>query len=136
MELPLGTIRVVAYKTVGAVGFEIDRNELEEILGPSDRQVKSRIWALELHYAAGVYRFGQDGKLKEVSIDSSQLEIEGESVSFTGLKLFFEQCDDELFARYGFLVSPRFGMAFDQHYPSWVTAFTHSELSLWRSIKG
>ncbi|MEC5388314.1 hypothetical protein VVD49_21455 [Uliginosibacterium sp. H3] len=116
------------------MSFGIDRNELERVLGSPERENKSRLWASELQYPAGVYRFNSDGKLKEVSADAAELEIEGERVSFESLRPFLEQRDKEWFERVGFLVSPKFGIAFDPNFPSWVTAFSQSELPLWRSI--
>jgi hypothetical protein len=127
-------MRIAAYGSVGLVGCGIDRNELEGLLGSPDREKESRLWSVELQYAAGVYRFDTDGKLKEVSVDAPELELEGASVSFVSLRPFLEQRDEACFERVGFLVSPRFGIAFDPSFPSWVTAFSQSELPLWRSI--
>ncbi len=127
-------MRLAAYKSVGLANFGIGRGELESLLGAPEKVGKSRIWATELRYSAGVYRFDRDDKLREISVDVPEFEIDGESVLFETLRFFLEKHDKEFFERVGFLVSPRFGLAFDQHFPSWVTAFPHDELQLWRSI--
>jgi hypothetical protein len=116
------------------VSFGIGRDDLISLLGVPEGERKPRLWAIELRYPTGIYRFDSDGRLKEISVDVSELEIDGESVLFENLRAFLEQRDNETFERVGFLVSPRFGLAFDQFFPSWVTAFPHEELQLWQSI--
>lgn len=127
-------MRLATYKSVGPVSFGIGRDELISLLGVPEGEQKSRIWAIELRYPAGVYRFDSDGRLREISVDVPKLEIDGESILFENLHAFLEQHDSEVFERFGFLVSPRFGLAFDQFFPSWVTAFPREEITLWQSI--
>ncbi|MBC3833297.1 hypothetical protein H8K33_17435 [Undibacterium amnicola] len=127
-------MNVVAYKSVGLVSFGIGRADLVNLLGAPESEEKSRIWAFELRYPAGVYRFDSVGQLKEISVDVPVFEVDGESILFENLRTFLEQRDKEIFERVGFLVSPRFGLAFDHYFPSWVTAFPREELQLWRSI--
>ena len=127
-------MRVAAYQSVGLVNLGIRRGDLINLLGAPEREAKSRIWALEIRYPAGVYRFDSDDVLKEISVDAPELEINGESVSFEHLGAFLEQRDNEMFERSGFLVCPRYGLAFDQYFPSWVTVFPREDLQLWRAI--
>ena len=135
VHIALGVMRVTAYKSVDPVNFNIGRDELIGLLGASEGEEESRTWAIELRYLAGVYRFDSDSRLKEVSVDAPGLEVHGGNVSFESLHAFLEQNDSDILERVSFLVSPRFGLAFDQDHPSWVTTFPSEELSRWRTIE-
>lgn len=126
-------MKVAAYKSVGVVKFDIGRSELISLLGVPENEGPSRIWAIELRYPAGVYRFNFHDKLREISVDSAELEIDYESVLFENLLGFLKQRDSEIFERVGFKVSPKFGLAFDPSFSSWVTAFPPEELQRWDS---
>lgn len=127
-------MKIDAYKSVGLVNLGTRRGDLINLLGAPEREAKSRIFALEIRYPGSLYRFDSDDVLKEISIDAPELEIKGESVSFEHLGAFLEQRDTEMFERSGFLVSPRYGLAFDQYFPSWVTFFPREDLQLWRAV--
>lgn len=127
-------MKISAYKSVGLVPFGIGRSDLICLLGAPEVERQSPTWAIELSYQSGTYRFDSDDRLKEISVNVPELEIDGESVLFENLRTFLEHSDNEIFERVGFLISPKFGLAFDENFPSWVTAFPREELQLWRSI--
>jgi len=55
-------------------------------------------------------------------------------VPFAGLEEFVRGEDASMFERAGFLVSPKFGLAFDPHCPTWVTALAAHCIDTWRAI--
>ena len=127
-------MRIAAYQSVESVNFNIKRAELIGLLGSPEREMESDMWAVELYYPLGIYRFNSNDQLKEISVDAPKLEIDGKSVAFEHLAPFLESSDAAVFEASGFLVSPKFGFAFDQFFPSWVTAFPREELQDWHDI--
>ncbi len=55
-------------------------------------------------------------------------------VPFSALGSFIQNQDPAMFEKAGFIVSPRFGLAFDPDCPTWVTALAEHCLDSWRAI--
>jgi hypothetical protein len=55
-------------------------------------------------------------------------------VPFASLEAFVCEHDPLSFRRAGFVVSPRFGLAFDPSEPAWVTALARHCLAEWRAL--
>jgi hypothetical protein len=121
----------IPYKSVFGIEFESTPEQIAETLGKPVRAEKTAVWAHEMQYKEKTLRFNQQKKCKEVSADLPQIEIDGEKTPFKQLKTFIKNNDDKSFETVGFIVSPKYGMAFDPHFKSWVTFFAKSELKNW-----
>jgi hypothetical protein len=62
------------------------------------------------------------------------LSVGNVSVPFAALADFVHEQDDASFERAGFIVSPRYGIAFDPSCPSWVTALARHCIDTWRAL--
>lgn len=128
----LEIMKITPLYSVGTLKFGTDQAQCVATLGEPIRKTISRLGDQEFHYSHGIYRFSQNNKLVETSIDASLVELANKSVPFTLLGNFLKQNDPEIFETVGFMVSPSFGIAFDPLCPSWVTAFPGESISLWR----
>ena len=62
------------------------------------------------------------------------VEIDGVQVPFEVLEAYVRERDDGIFERAGFIVSPRFGLAFDPRSRYWLTALAAHCLDEWRAL--
>ena len=88
----------------------------------------------ELDYGDVVYRFQDSGRLEEITMQAAVVNIGNVAVPFSNLAGFVRAHDPEAFDRAGFVVSPRFGLAFDPSQPSWVTALARHCLPEWKRL--
>ena len=88
----------------------------------------------ELDYDTVVYRFQDSGRLEEITAQAPVVSFGTVAVPFGALHSFVEDQDPAMFVRAGFVVSPRFGLAFDPCCPSWVTALAAHGIEAWRAI--
>ena len=85
-------------------------------------------------YGAVVLRFQACGRLEEVTRRAPVLHIGAVAVPFGSLEGFVLGQDPEAFRRAGFLVSPRFGLAFVPGEPAWITALARHCIDTWRGL--
>ena len=91
--------------------------------------------ALEAFDYGGVgYRFQASGRLEEVTQRAPVLHLGGLAVHFRALQAFVRAQDADAFERAGFVVSPRFGLAFVPRDPDWVTALAPHCIATWRAL--
>lgn len=121
----------IPYKSVFGIQFESTPEQVSEALGKPLRVGDSFCWAHEMEYQNRTLRFNKQKKFKEISADLSQIEIEGEKIPFKHLKTFIKNNDEKSFETVGFTVSPKYGIAFDPQFKSWITFFAKSELKNW-----
>ncbi len=88
----------------------------------------------ELDYESVVYRFQDSGRLEEITLKAPVVNIGNLSVPFAALASFVRTTDSTAFEKAGFLVSPKFGIAFDPDEPFWVTALAAHCIDSWREI--
>jgi hypothetical protein len=119
---------------VDDVPFTISRDAIVSSRGQPLRQGRNDVGLNELDYGSVVYRFQDNGRLEEVTMQVPVLHLDKVSVPFATLAAFVQAHDAQSFERAGFLVSPQFGLAFDPECPSWVTALAEHCLDTWRAL--
>jgi len=127
-------MRLEPFQRVHGRAFSVTRADVVASLGPPHRQSQNGVGLYELDYGTVVYRFQLSGRLEEVTADAPVLHVDNVSVPFTGLATFVCSHDAAAFRRAGFVVSPRFGLAFDPREPSWVTALARHCLPQWEAL--
>lgn len=127
-------MRLRPFERVDDVGFVIAADALVRIKGPPGRRERNGIGLDELDYGRVVYRFEDNGRLEEISTQAPVLDLGTVAVPFATLAAFVRAQDKSAFERAGFLVSPRFGIAFDERDPNWVTALARHAIARWREL--
>ena len=122
------------FLSVDDVSFDTPRDSILRGRGRPWRTFRNDVGLNELDYGDVVYRFQDGGRLEEITRQAEVLTIGKVSVPFASLAAFVREQDPEAFERAGFLVSPRFGIAFDPAQPSWVTALARHCLAQWRAL--
>ncbi len=102
------------------------------------RRQRNAVALTEWDYGDTVFRFQDNGQLEEVTRRAPLLYLltaDGVAdIPFGGLAGFVRAQDAGVFERAGFLVSPRFGLAFVPGEPDWVTALAPHCLDTWRHL--
>ena len=127
-------MRLEPFKRVDGRAFSVTRANLVASLGPPQRESQNGVALYELDYGTVVYRFQLSGRLEEVTAEAPVLHVDNVSVPFTSLETFVRSHDSAAFQRARFVVSPRFGLAFDPGEPSWVTALARHCLPQWEAL--
>lgn len=132
-------MKLKPYAEVDGLPFTVRRADLQRRHGAPPRERGNGIGLTELDYGDVVFRF-QDcsGRLEEVTRRAAVLYLllDGDvvDVPFAGLAAFVPAHDGAAFERAGFLVSPRFGLAFVPGQPDWVTALAAHCIETWRAL--
>ena len=119
---------------MGGQAFSGTRAHLVARLGSPQREFQNDVGLYELDYGSIVYRFQLSGRLEEITAEAAVLHVDNVSVPFTNLETFVCSHDTAAIRRAGFVVSPRFGLAFDPGEPSWVTALARHCLPQWEAL--
>lgn len=127
-------MRLEPYTRVDATPFTASREQILAQWGPPLKEVRNGVGLNELDYGSVVYRFQDSGRLEEISMRAPLVYIGRADVPFAALEAFVRAEDDAAFARAGFIVSPKFGLAFDPDCPSWVTALAAHCIDAWRAL--
>lgn len=89
----------------------------------------------ELDYGDCVYRFQDNGQLEEVTRQAVVIQLPHAAVPVRFLEGFMRHQDSAAFERAGFVVSPKFGLAFAPDSPTWVTALAEHCIVTWLSMR-
>lgn len=127
-------MRLLPFARVDDIPYTITRAQLLERLGSPWRNRRNDVGLEELDYGHGVYRFQDSGRLEEVTRRAPVLHLEQVAVPFPALEGFIRGQDPEAFERAGFIVSPRYGLAFVPWDPDWVTALAAHCIPTWRAL--
>ena len=127
-------MKLEPYALVASPPFSSSREEILDKHGPPLNELRNGVGLNELDYGSVVYRFQDSGRLEEVSMRAPVVYIGQVDVPFAGLEAFVRSEDRGAFVRGGFLVTPRFGLAFDPDCPTWVTALAAHCLESWRAM--
>jgi hypothetical protein len=127
-------MRLEPFERVDGQAFSATRTDVVASRGPPQRQSQNGVGLYELDYGTVVYRFQLSGRLEEITAAAPVLHVDNVSVPFTSLETFVCSQDPATFRRAGFVVSPRFGLAFDPREPSWVTALARHCLPQWEAL--
>ncbi|GAA4330138.1 hypothetical protein GCM10023165_03530 [Variovorax defluvii] len=127
-------MNLVPFVSVDGTPFSTTWEDMLKARGQPLRTGRNGVGLNELDYGSVVYRFQDSGRLEEITQQAPLLLIGWQTVSFDALASFVRSEDPGTFERAGFLVSPRFGLAFDPEEPHWVTALAAHCLDAWRAI--
>jgi hypothetical protein len=122
------------YVQVDETSFSVSSADLLRMHGKPWRSARNGVGLNELDYGDVVYRFQDSGRLEEVTLQAEVVTLGNVVVPFTALAAFVRGQDPEAFERAGFLVSPKFGLAFDPAEPFWVTALARHCISEWKAL--
>ncbi|MEM8661517.1 MAG: hypothetical protein AAGF35_11585 [Pseudomonadota bacterium] len=114
--------------------MEVREQELLSYLGCPNSNMKNSIGLVELDFGSKVFRFDPSGALSEVTIESEVVELDHTSIPFEDLAARLKAEDAGVFEKYGFIVSPEFGLAFDPEHSPWVTVLTKRGLAAWQKV--
>lgn len=128
-------MRLVPYIAVDGLPFAVTPAQLHARLGLPRVQQRTPVGLNEHDYGDRVFRFQDSGRLEEVTQRAPELHIGDVTVPFAALAAFVRAHDGEAFERAGFLVSPRYGLAFVPHAPDWVTALAAHCIDTWRGLR-
>lgn len=114
--------------------FSTTVEDLVARLGPPRRCERNEVALTAYDYGDRVFRFQDNGQLEEVTQRAPVLQIGLVAIPFPALAAFVREQDGEAFERAGFVVSPRFGIAFVPTEPGWVTALARHCIPTWRAL--
>lgn len=127
-------MQLIPFVSVDGLLFASSREDIERQWGKPVEEGFNLVGLTELDYGAVVFRFQSSGRLEEITQRADVVEVDGQAVSFDALASFVHQHDEGVFRRAGFVVSPRFGLAFDPTSDRWVTALAAHCLDEWRKL--
>lgn len=131
-------MRLEPYVRVDDLGFDATPAALLARLGRPRARRRNNVGLDELDYGEAVYRFQASGRLEEVTRRAPVLYLlDGGAVvdlPFAALAPHVRRRDADAFERAGFLVSPRYGLAFVPAEPDWVTALARHCIGTWRAL--
>jgi hypothetical protein len=127
-------MRLEPFVRVDDTPFRASRDDVLRARGRPMSQCRNDVGLHELDYGTVVYRFQDSGRLEEVTMQAPVVSLGTVAVPFAALASFVREHDEAVFDRAGFVVSPRFGLAFDPQCPSWVTALAAHCLDAWRAL--
>ncbi|MBS0452307.1 MAG: hypothetical protein JSS14_13445 [Proteobacteria bacterium] len=124
------------FERVDGTPFTLSPAALLRERGEPLRAGRNGVGLNEMDYGDVVYRFQDSGRLEEITRQAPVLSLGNVVVPFAALASFIGAQDPMAFERAGFLVSPRFGLAFDPSQPFWVTALARHCLPQWQTLGG
>ncbi len=127
-------MNIEPYKSVGVVNLDVQVIELLELFGMPERKETNHIGLVEYDYGSQIFRFDSAGILEEITVDAESIELDGITIPFSKLPSYIKAEDTGLFERYGSIISPKFGLAFNPDHQSWVTVITKSGIVAWEKI--
>lgn len=123
------------YVSVDGTPFTAGRDDVVRVHGQPVSEARNAVALTEMDYGDVVFRFQDTGRLEEVTRQAKVLHLNTVSVPFPSLKAFVCEQDDRHFERAGFLVSPKFGLAFVPGSPYWVTALARHAVEQWEALR-
>lgn len=123
------------YLRVNGTPFTATRDDVIRAHGQPRSESRNSVGLTALDYGDVVYRFQDSGLLEEVTARADVLHLGAVAVPFRNLAAFVQLNDRTAFDRAGFLVSPRYGIAFVPDEPCWVTALAKHCVAEWETIR-
>lgn len=127
-------MKLEPFVLVDSTPFSASREELVAERGQPSTELRNSVGLNEMDYGSVVYRFQDCGRLEEITTRAPVVYIGAVDVPFTALEGFVKGNDASAFERAGFIVSPKYGLAFDPNCPNWVTALAAHCIESWRAI--
>lgn len=128
-------MKLAPFERVDATPFSASREHIVAARGQPWRTKRNDVGLNEMDYGDVVYRFEDNGRLEEITLQAEVIEIGNLAVPFASLAGFVRENDPAVFLRAGFVVSPAFGLAFDPAEPHWVTALARHCLPQWEALR-
>ena len=120
---------------VDDIAFSLTREQALLERGMPQSMSRNTVELDELDYGDLVLRFQDNGRLEEITLRADVVELGDVAVPFHALQPFLVEHDEGCFERADFLISPRYGLAFDPRDEScWVTALAAHCLPSWRAL--
>ncbi len=123
------------YQSVNGTPFTATRDDVIRAHGQPRSESRNSVGLTALEFGDVVYRFQHSGRLEEVTARAEVLHLGTVAVPFRNLAAFVQLNDSAAFDRAGFLVSPRYGIAFVPDEPCWVTALAQHCVAEWETIR-
>lgn len=127
-------MKLKPFVLVDSTPFSASREELIAERGQPSTELRNSVGLNEMDYGSVIYRFQDCGRLEEITTRAPVVYIGAVDVPFSALEGFVKSNDASAFERAGFVVSPKFGLAFDPNCPNWVTALAAHCIESWRAI--
>ncbi len=129
-------MHLIPYVCVDETPFTITPAEVRARWGRPIADGRNAVALNELDYGRIVFRFQDSGRLEEVTQEAPVLHLvpDGVAVPFAALHGFVHTQDPGAFQRGGYLISPRYGLAFVPDEPCWVTALARHCIETWRAL--
>jgi hypothetical protein len=127
-------MKLEPFRHVGATPFSATQAEIVAARGRPAAATRNEVGLNELDYGDVVFRFQDGGRLEEITLQAPVLHLGAVAVPFAALAHFVRDHDPEAFERVGFIVSPKFGLAFDPEDAPWVTALAAHCIASWQAL--
>ena len=128
------TLTLAPFIAFGDIPFSFSAEDLVAHLGAPHQQSRNSVALNAYDYGHRVFRFQDNGRLEEITQRTPVLQIDSVAIPFPALAAFVQAQDGEAFERAGFLVSPRYGIAFVPAEPDWVTALARHCIPAWQAL--
>lgn len=122
------------FVAVDGLPFTTTVQQLRALRGGPQEQTRNTVGLDELDYGDVVYRFQDSGRLEEVTQRADVVHLGAVAVPFFALQAFIAEHDPDHFERAGFIVSPKYGLAFVPDPSRWVTALAAHCIGTWRDM--
>ena len=127
-------MKIDPYKQLDGIDLNTSSKQIIAEVGLLSTVRQNDIGFTEYDFGKYVFRFESSGNLSEVTADCPSVDLETQTVLFEELEAFVKRSDPQYFDKLGFLVSPRYGIAFDPDCSPWVTVLTSSGLRCWKNV--
>lgn len=127
-------MKLEPFVKVDETEFSATSADITQVMGKPLRTGRNDVGLNEFDYGDFVFRFQDCGRLEEITKQAPVVVLGKIAVPFGTLASFIKEHDDAAFERAGFVVSPKFGVAFDPTEPSWVTAIARHCLDTWKAL--
>lgn len=116
-------MKIVPYKSIGALNFGMDLNDALSLLGESHRRRVNRRNETELEFETFIYRFAADVGLVECSGAWTDIVLNDITLPIGWLEGFIRENDPNAKESVGFLISPAFGISIDLEHSGYISVF-------------
>jgi hypothetical protein len=127
-------MKIEPFKSLEDIPLNLTVESLIERLGKPQKKEVNRVNLTEFHYGDRIWRFSDSTDLNEVTVYAPAVSIDQIETPFEGLKKRIKEDDSCAFERYGFVISPKYGVAFDPVHAPWLTVLTTNGLLKWEEI--
>ncbi|MEZ8578124.1 hypothetical protein AB6C82_25350 [Vibrio splendidus] len=125
---------IIPFLEIDGISLDTSSSVVTEIKGQPKSINTNSLGLIEIDFGSYVYRFDKWDSLHEVTLNAPSIKLAGTSVSFEQLEKYVKQTDNNWFDKYGFIVSPKLGIAFDPEHSPFLTVLTKLGLQGWKDV--